>query len=266
MFKVLFFGDVIGRLGRRGVAAVLPHLKDQYRPDFVIANAENLAHGKGVTSSTLQELKNAGVNFFTSGNHVFKKPEVYDFIDNEDTVLIRPANYPPETPGKGSKLVSIGNEKLLVINLMGRVFLTENFDCPFRALDSILEEYKDVSRIGTIIDFHAEATSEKSAFGLYADGRVSAVLGTHTHIPTADARIMSNGTAHISDIGMSGGKNTVIGVDKENVIKGFLTQQPVMFEIPETGICIVNAVLITIDPSTQKAVEIKQIQEDVEIS
>lgn len=255
----------MGRIGRRGVAAVLPHWKDRYRPDLIIANVENLAHGKGVTMATISEIQAAGVNVFTSGNHIFKKPEVYEIIDDEKIALLRPANYPPGVPGRGVVFVTVGTQKLLVVNLLGRVFMNENLDCPFRAIDAILEEYKNVERAGTIVDFHAEATSEKVAFGLYVDGRVSAVLGTHTHVPTSDAEVLPGGTAYLTDAGMIGAKGTVLGVDKENIIHGFLTQQPVRHEIPESGTCIVNAVLVEIDENSQKALSIKQLREEVEV-
>lgn len=263
--KILFFGDVMGRIGRRGVAATLPSLKKKYQPDLVMANAENLAHGKGVTRQTLDELREAGVSFFTSGNHIWSKPEVFELFQDSSTPLLRPANYPPGVPGQGAALVTVAGSKLLIINVIGRVFMHQQFDDPFRAIDAILEEYKNVSRAGTIIDLHAEATSEKTTFGLYVDGRVSAVLGTHTHVPTADAEVLPGGTAYISDVGMVGAKGSSIGVDKANIIKNFLTQLPVAHEIPEYGLCVVNAVCVTIDGATGKATNIEHIHEEVEI-
>lgn len=263
--KVLFFGDIMGRIGRRAIAEVLPRWKEKYAPDIIIANAENLAHGKGVTQLTLEEMQDAGINAFTSGNHIWAKPDVYEIFERNIIYLLRPANYPDGAPGDGAKLINVGDKKLLVINLIGRVFMPGDFDCPFRKLDSILDEYKDVERAGTIVDFHAEATSEKVSLGLYADGRVSAVVGTHTHVPTADEEVLPKGTAHIADIGMVGAKYTSVGVDIQNVLKRFLTQLPVSHEIPETGPTVVNSVLIEIDDNSQKAVSIKRIQEVVEI-
>ncbi|PJE76318.1 metallophosphoesterase [Candidatus Uhrbacteria bacterium CG10_big_fil_rev_8_21_14_0_10_48_11] len=263
--KLLFFGDIMGRIGRRGVAGVLAHWKDQHRPDLVIANVENLAHGKGVTKVTLEEIRAAGVTVYTSGNHIFKKPEVYEIIDDPAIALLRPANYPPGAHGRGTVVVDAGGKKVLVINLLGRVYMNEHTDCPFRTVDAILEEYKDVTRAATIVDIHAEATSEKVALGLYLDGRVSAVLGTHTHVPTADAEVLPRGTAYLTDVGMTGGKGTVLGVDKVNIIENFLTQEPRRHEIPESGTCVVNAVLVTIDAISGKATEIKQLREEVEV-
>ena len=263
--RVLMFGDVVGRIGRRGVVAVLPSLKKKYQPDLIMANAENLAHGKGVTRQTLDELREAGVGFFTSGNHIWAKPEVFELFQDSTIPLLRPANYPPGVPGRGAALVPIAGSELLVVNLIGRVFMHQQYDDPFRAIDAILEEYQGVPRVGTIIDLHAEATSEKTTFGLYVDGRVSAVLGTHTHVPTADAEVLPGGTAYISDVGMVGAKGTSIGVDKANIIKNFLTQLPVAHEIPEYGLCVVNAVCVTIDGATGKATSIEHIHEEVEV-
>lgn len=267
--KILFFGDIVGKIGRHAVVAIMPTLQKKYQPDFVIANAENIAHGKGVTRQTLDEVSEAGVNFFTSGNHVWAKPEALDILEDKTMPLIRPANYPPGVLGRGAALVSYGDseeQKILVINLMGRVFINHQYDCPFRAIDAILDEYKDVKRVATVVDFHAEATSEKVAFGLYVTGRVSAVVGTHTHVPTADAQILGGATAYVSDVGMVGAKGTVIGVDKVNIIKKFLTQLPAAHEIPEHGPCLVNAVLIMIDDESGKAVRIEQILEEVEVA
>jgi metallophosphoesterase (TIGR00282 family) len=263
--KVLFFGDIMGKIGRRAIAEVLPHWKQKYVPDIVVANVENLAHGKGVTQLTLEEMREVGIDCFTSGNHIWAKPEVFEIFARGEMPLVRPANYPDGAPGEGARLVQVGDKTLLLINLMGRVFMPGELDCPFRKLDSILDEYKDVERNATIIDFHAEASSEKVSFSLYADGRVSAVVGTHTHIPTADEEILPKGTAHISDVGMVGAKYSSIGVDIENVLKRFLTQLPVSHEIPESGPTVVNAVLIEIDEQTQKSNSIQRIQETVNI-
>ena len=264
--RVLMFGDIVGRIGRRAVTAVLPELKKKYKPDLTIGNVENLAHGVGVTPSTIEEVRQAGIDFFTSGNHIWDKPEVAVMFEDKNLPLLRPANYPSNVPGRGAALVPIsGNRQILIANLMGRVFMPQQFDCPFRALDAILEEYEGAPRAATIVDFHAEATSEKVAFGLYADGRVSAVLGTHTHVPTADAEVLPGGTAYVSDIGMVGAKGTVIGVDKKNILKKFLTQMPAAHEIPEHGVCAVNAVCVTIDAATQKAIGIERVYSEAEI-
>jgi hypothetical protein len=266
MVRILMFGDVIGRLGRRAVAAALPTLQQKYRPDLVLANVENLAHGKGVTETTLDDLVQAGVNAFTSGNHIWAKPEGHVLLERERPVLLRPANYPTGVPGRGVALVRVGDSHLLLINLMGRVFMREHLDCPFREADALLEEYRDVPRVGTLVDFHAEATSEKVALGLYLDGRVSAVLGTHTHVPTADAAVLPGGTAYLTDVGMVGGQGTVIGVAKDGPLRWFLTQQPQSWEYPEAGACAVNAVCVTIDTRTQRAVSIESIHTEVEVA
>lgn len=261
--KVLFFGDVMGKIGRRAVAEILPVWREKYGVDVVVANVENLAHGKGVTQLTLEEMQNMGVDFFTSGNHIWAKPEVYEIFARDQMPLIRPANYPPGAPGRGARLLTVKGQSVLFINLLGRVFMHEQYDCPFRALDSILEEFKDVERVATIVDFHAEATSEKVSFGLYADGRVSAVVGTHTHIPTADQEVLPKGTAYVSDIGMVGAKYSSLGVDIENILKKFLTQLPASHEIPESGPVVVNAVLLDINSDTALATNISRLQETV---
>lgn len=263
--KILFFGDVIGKIGRQGMKKVLAELKEEYQPDLVIANAENLAHGIGATPKTLQELMTAGVDFFTSGNHIWKKPEIIEELEKKEGKIIRPANFPPNLPGRGSQVLEIGTRKILIINLIGRVFLHENYDCPFRALDEILSSYKKQKLSAVIVDFHAEATSEKIAFGWYADGKVSAVLGTHTHVPTADFRVLPQGAAFISDIGMVGAYDSVIGEEKEVIIDSFLTQKPFNFVIPEQGSCQINAVLLTIDSKNKKAKNIIRVDKKVEI-
>lgn len=262
---ILMFGDVIGKLGRRAIAEALPGLKKKYAPDLVIANVENLAHGKGITPATLEELLNAGVQFCTSGNHIWDKPDGYTMLENPAVPVIRPANYPPTVGGRGAALVDVGESKVLVMNVMGRVFMHQQFDDPFQTVDRILREHANVPRAATVIDFHGETTSEKVAFGLYLDGRASLVVGTHTHVPTADAEVLPNGTAYITDIGMTGGQHTVIGVVKEGPIRGFLTSQPQAWEYPEHGKCWVNAVVVTIDEATQRATAISHVRELVQV-
>jgi len=263
--KILFFGDVVGKPGRKALAAMLPQLKQDLPPDCVLANAENLAHGLGITEKTLNECREAGVDFFTSGNHVWEKADVNNLFADPATPLIRPENYPSEKPGAGHKLVSIGKESLLVVNLNGQVFIEEKFTSPFTAIDSVLKLYHDNPPGGIIVDFHAEATSEKVALGWYVDGRVSAVLGTHTHIPTADEKILPHGTAYISDVGMVGLKESVIGVDKEIVINNFLGTKTSAHDIPEHGPCILNAVFIEIDPVSRQAKSLNRIYREVTV-
>lgn len=259
---ILFFGDITGKMGREAIKKYLPKLKQTYQPDLIIANGENLAHGLGLTAKTLEEMLEAGIDFFTSGNHVWDKKDIYQiFSDNKlKDKLIRPSNYPPGAPGEGYKIIQINAYSLLVINLVGRVFFSENFDCPFRSLDDILGKTQRKKIDGIIVDFHAEATSEKEAMGWYADGRVSAVVGTHTHVQTADEKILSRGTAYISDMGMVGPSDSVIGAEKESIIKMFLSQisQPIE-PSAETGPYIINGVIIEINPKTKLAKSIKRI-------
>jgi metallophosphoesterase (TIGR00282 family) len=263
--KILFFGDIVGRIGRKAVREIIPTLRKKYDPDLVIANIENLAHGKGITEKTLKEVTESGIDIFTSGNHIFRREEGLDLIAKKDTLVLRPANYPEGTVGIGEKVVEIGTKKLLVINLIGRVFFEEEFDCPFRKLDEILKNHAQDDLAGIIVDLHAEATSEKIAMGWYSDGRVSAMLGTHTHIPTADAKILPKGTAYITDIGMVGPKESVLGVKKEIIIDKFLNDEPIIFDIPEEGVVQINAVLVTIDSKTKKSKKIQVIDEEISI-
>lgn len=265
MLKILFIGDISGKVGRKAVKKILPELKKKLRPDLVIANAENIAHGSGVTKNTLKEAMETGVDWFTCGDHSFKRGKENDVYD--ELPIIRPANYSKDTPGQGHKIITAGKHKILLINLIGRVFMDMDYDCPFRKLDEILTDKnvdkKNISAI--IIDIHAEATAEKVALGHYADGRVSAVLGTHTHIMTADSKITKNKTAYITDVGMVGFADGCIGVEKENIIKTFLTQIKYKHIVPEKGKAIFNAVLITIDTKTKKASNIKPITKFVAI-
>lgn len=237
--KVLFIGDVVGKPGRRAVKTLLPQMRKQYGLDLVISNGENAAGGLGITPSTAEELLQAGVDVITSGNHLWKHKEIIPYLDG-DARILRPLNYPPGVPGKGY-LVYKG---VSVVNLMGRVFMGE-LDCPFQAIDRLLNDVKPKSRI-TLVDFHAEATSEKNAMGIYLDGRVSAVMGTHTHIGTVDSRILPGGTAYVTDIGMVGPKNSVIGNQPKEVINMFLTRMPHRFSVGK-GYPIFNSVLIEID-------------------
>lgn len=258
--KILFIGDIMGKPGRKAVQNLLPEIKKEHDIDVVIANAENLAHGKGFSQITLNEIFSAGVDFCTTGNHVWAKTEARSLLEDPHALIIRPANYPPSNPGKGVKILSIGTKSILVINLMGRVFMREHLDCPFRILDEILAQHAQTSVDGIIVDFHAEATSEKNAFGLYANGRVSAVIGTHTHIPTADERILEKGTAFITDAGMVGIRDSIIGMDYEAGISGFLTQMPIKHEISDAGAVSFNSVLLHIDTKDKKAKQIERIQ------
>jgi len=253
---ILVVGDIIGRPGRQAVHQLLPGLKQQYGLDLVIANAENAAGGLGLTLAVAKELFDAGVNVLTSGNHIWAQKEIIPYLDGEMPIL-RPLNYPPGVPGKGY----IVNNQVMVVNLMGRTFIG-NFDCPFRAMDQLLAELKHKPPV-IIVDFHAEATSEKVAMGRYLDGRVSAVLGTHTHVGTIDARLLPQGTAYITDIGMSGPMDSVIGDDAEAVIQRFLTGIPYRLSVGK-GKTIFNAVMVTVADDSGRAISIDRIDREVE--
>jgi metallophosphoesterase (TIGR00282 family) len=265
-FKVLIFGDVVGRIGRGAMAKIVPQWKKKYKPDLVIANAENIAHGKGVTPKTLREVRDSGVDFFTSGNHIFdNKAGLEVFSDPEfQNIIVRPANYPTDVPGEGFKIIEIGTKKVLIVNLNGQVGFRESFDSPFLSIDKILGKRGNKDLI-SIIDFHTETTSEKVAFGHYVDGRISAVIGTHTHVPTADAKILPKGTGYISDVGMVGEENSVLGVKKEVILNNFLTQIPQVHAYAESGPCEVNAVYLEIDSRSKKTVKINLLQKIVNV-
>lgn len=265
IIKIIFFGDIVGKIGRKALQKVLPEIKREYQPDLVLANAENLAHGVGITRKTIDEMVEAGVDFFTSGNHIWRKDEARDILNPADTRVIRPANYPPGTPGFGEKILEVGLKKLLVVNLLGRVFMNEQLECPFRKFDEIYERYKGKNLGAILVDFHAEATSEKVALGHYLDGRATAIVCTHTHVPTADAKILAKGSAYVSDVGMAGAADSVIGIDKDLVIDMFLTQMPLKHEVPETGAAVVNSVYLELDLKSKKAVKIARVDRMVEI-
>ena len=260
--KILFIGDIVGAIGRAAVKIIVPKLRRELKPDLVIANAENIAHGVGVTANTLQEVLAAGIDYCTSGNHVFARPGNDQLLNDEKWRLLRPANYPTGADGIGEKVINISQKNILLINLLGRVFIDASLDCPFRAFDHIMEKYASQKIDATIVDFHAEATSEKVAFKFYADGRATAILGTHTHIVTADEHITQRGTAYISDVGMVGAVDSVIGVKPEAAVSNFLeldASQPL--EPVDKGACLFNAALITIDTKIKKATEIKRINQ-----
>jgi metallophosphoesterase (TIGR00282 family) len=255
--KILCVGDIYGKPGRALVKKYLPELKKKHKFDLVIANAENVAHGKGVTSSTILEMREAGVDFFTTGNHVWANSEGVDNLDDPNFPVLRPANF-HNVPGRGYELVEKNGKKFLIINLMGRVFMGVTLDCPFRKFDEIYSKFKKKKVDAVIVDFHAEATSEKKAFQWYTDGRATLVFGTHTHIPTADAQITGNGTAYISDIGMVGPSESVLGVDIDIIVEKFLTQRPRRHEIPSEGPMEFNGIIVDIKKG--KATDIKFIR------
>ena len=254
--RVLMIGDVIGKPGRDAVRALLPDLKRGKAIDFVICNGENTAGGYGITVDTAAELLESGVDVLTSGNHIWDKKEIIPLLD-EDLPLIRPANY-PDAPGRG--YIHMGG--VTVVNLMGRVFMA-SLDCPFRTADALLDQLKEEGNGNVIIvDFHAEATSEKQAMGWYLDGRVSGVLGTHTNVGTVDAKIMPQGTAYLTDVGMTGPRDSVIGSDKDAVLERFLTSLPNRLTVA-SGPCVLNAALVEVDEETGNANSIERVDRTV---
>ena len=252
---IMAIGDIIGKPGRLAVNELLPDLRQQYGVDLVIANGENAAGGLGLTPSTARELLRAGVDVITSGNHIWAKKEIIPYLDGEMPIL-RPLNYPPGVPGRGY----IADNQTLVVNLMGRTFIGD-YDCPFRAMDKLLTELEHPPPV-IIVDFHAEATSEKMALGRYLDGRVSAVLGTHTHVGTIDAQVLTNGSAYVSDIGMTGPIDSVIGDDTESVLRRFLTGIPHRLSVGK-GRTMFNAILVRVADDTGRATSIDRIYREV---
>ncbi|WP_124727499.1 TIGR00282 family metallophosphoesterase [Staphylospora marina] len=260
--KILMIGDVVGVIGRHVVQDELPRVTEKYRPDVIIANGENSAgNGRGIQRSAVRDLLEAGVRLITLGNHAWSHPEAVDMVRHESHV-IRPANFPPGTPGRGYAVIPTPAGPLAVVNVMGRA-LMEPLRCPFRTVDEILK--KIPADCPVLVDFHAETTSEKQALAWYLDGRVSAVIGTHTHVQTADERILPGGTAYLTDVGMTGGYDGVIGVDREAVIRRFLTQMPVRFTVAG-GRTQFNAVLVDVDEKTRKARGLKRIRIDEDTS
>ncbi len=257
-FRILFVADVVGHPGREAVKAILPGLKKELHPDLTIVNGENAAGGFGLTAKIVAELKGAGADVITTGNHVFAQKDFLPELPGLAKVL-RPANYPPGAPGQGSCVVEAGGLKVLVMNLMGRVFVSDGLDDPFRAADAILAAHPDVRVV--FCDMHAEATSEKTAMGWYLDGRVSAVVGTHTHIPTSDGRVLPGGTAYVTDVGMVGPRDSCIGMDKDGVIQRFLTAVPNRFVVA-SGPVTFNSVLVTISGSTGLATSIQRVDRE----
>jgi metallophosphoesterase (TIGR00282 family) len=247
----------MGRPARRAVRALVPALIDKEEIDLAVANAENSAGGMGVDVKSAKELLSAGVQVLTSGNHIWKKKEIYSFLDEQES-LIRPANYPAGAPGKGWCIWQHNGLRALIINVQGRVFMPNHVEDPFRCVDEILKQQGSRSAV-VIVDMHAEATSEKYAMGWYLDGRASVVFGTHTHVQTADERILPGGTAYITDLGMCGPFDSVIGMEKESVIRGFLSQLPRPFEVAQDNV-VLQGVIAEIDEESGKARSIRRLR------
>jgi metallophosphoesterase (TIGR00282 family) len=252
--KLLFVGDIVGSPGRHAVESLLPGLRERHEPDFVVVNGENSAGGLGITEKIARALYRAGADAITLGNHAYRHFGVYDFLDRDESI-VRPANYPKGNPGRGHSVIEREGKRLAVVNLSGMVFL-DAARSPFAEIDAILSDLRGRAD-HVLVDFHAEATSEKVAMGWYLDGRVTACVGTHTHVPTADARVLPGGTAYITDVGMTGPRDSVIGVKKELAIRRFVTMMPVKFETA-TDDTWLNAVLIEADEGG-RATSIEQI-------
>lgn len=254
--NILVIADIVGRPGRRAIKGLLPGIQKEHNIDFVIANAENAAGGRGLTRQVMDELLASGIDVLTMGNHVWDNKDIFSFVDDEFR-LVRPLNYPPYCPGQGYHVYTGGaNKKIAVINVVGRVFLPP-LDCPFRGVEDVLEEIQGQSDI-IIVDFHAEATSEKLAMGYYFDGKVTAVLGTHTHIQTADERILPGGTAYITDLGMTGPLESILGMDKDMVINKIIYQRPVRLEVA-SGTAILQGAILNIDDNNNQVQKIDRI-------
>jgi metallophosphoesterase (TIGR00282 family) len=253
---ILMIGDIIGQPGRQAIHKFIPGLRQQYGIDLVIANAENTAGGFGLTVNTAHELLSDGIDVLTSGNHIWAQKEIIPYLDS-DMPILRPLNYPSGVPGRGYLITG----KTMVVNLIGRTFMS-NYDCPFRTMDELLAELEPKPPV-IIVDFHAEATSEKVALGRYLDGRVSAVLGTHTHVGTIDAQLLPGGTAYVTDIGMTGPTNSVIGDDTEAVIQRFLTMMPHHLSVGK-GKPVLNAIMVEVDKDSGRAISIERICRELE--
>jgi len=254
--KILMVGDVFGEPGRAAVKKLLPRLRQEHAIDLAVVNVENAAAGFGVTPQIAREILDQGADVMTSGNHIWDKKEIVEYITKEN-LLLRPANFPAGTPGVGHVTVKAGPHRVAVVNLMGRVFMSA-IDCPFRKADEILTEVSKETRV-VLVDMHAEATSESVAMGWYLNGRVSAVVGTHRHVQTADERVLPGGTAYITDLGLTGPTDGVIGVDRDQIIQRFLNQMPIRFETAR-GPASLQGVVIALDPETGRASSIRRLR------
>lgn len=256
--RILILGDVVGRPARRAARDLVPALVNREKIEMVIANAENASGGIGLDIKSAGELFASGIHVLTSGNHIWKKKEILKYLD-EQPYLIRPANFPAGAPGRGwCEWRSRSGVAALIINVQGRVFMPNHVDDPFRCVDAILKDHRQHSTV-VIVDMHAEATSEKNAMGWYLDGRVSVVYGTHTHVQTADERVLPNGTGYITDLGMCGPMDSVIGMEKESVINGFLSQLPRAFEVARDDV-VLQGVIVDVDEASGKARDIQRVR------
>jgi len=250
--RVLFIGDVVGRPGREGLASAMPSLREQHLPDLVIVNGENSAGGVGVTAETAAEIYETGADVITLGNHAYRKREVYGFLDSE-LRIVRPANYPSANPGRGHTIVDAAGMRVAVLNLCGALHLQVDRS-PFVVADETIESLRGAAD-AIVVDFHAEMTSEKVAMGWHLDGRVAAIFGTHTHIPTADDRVLPGGTAYVTDVGMTGSRAGVIGVRREQALEAFLTQMPVRFDTADDDVWVMGALVEVGDDGLARSIE-----------
>lgn len=253
--RLLFIGDIVGKVGREAITTYLPKLKQSYRPTVTIVNAENAAHGKGLTEKIYKELLREGVDFMTMGNHTYGQRQIYDFIENAKR-MVRPANFPDEAPGVGMRIIQINELKLAIINLQGRAFM-QDIDDPFKKADELIAEAKKETDY-IFVDFHAETTSEKNAMGWYLSNRVSAVVGTHTHIQTSDERILPGGTGYITDVGMTGYYDGILGINRDEVITRFITSLPQRHVIPDEGRSVLSGIIVDINKEG-KATHIERV-------
>jgi len=257
--RVLLLGDVVGNIGRCMFQKHIKAVKEEHQIDFVIVNGENSNNnGRGITSRIVKFFKHNGADVITSGNHIWNQYEIKSYLES-NTDLLRPANFPAACPGSGVTVVDCNGIKVGVINLQGRVFMREHTDCPFKAVDAILEDLASKTNI-ILIDFHAEATAEKLAMAFYVEGRVSAIVGTHTHISTSDERVLPGGTAYVTDLGMAGSLNSMIGMTKESVLPNFLTQMPSRFIVDTKPPVVMSGVWVEIDTETGKALDIQRVR------
>ncbi len=255
--RILFIGDIVGKAGRQAVEGLLERCVADHQIDFTVANGENAAGGMGITPVIASEFLDLGIDVLTSGNHIWAKKEIIPFLDEEER-LLRPANYPDRVPGRGAGIFQLGNgKKIGVLNIEGRVFM-RNLECPFRVSEKEVEKLKEKTPV-ILVDFHAEATSEKVALGWFLNGKVSAVVGTHTHVQTADERILSGGTAYITDVGMTGPLASVIGIRRQIALERFLTQVPVKFDVATEEIEL-QGVILEVDEQTGKSRSIERVR------
>jgi 2',3'-cyclic-nucleotide 2'-phosphodiesterase len=258
-FRCVMLGDVVGSPGREGIAKVLPGLKLEQRIDCAVVNAENASGGVGLVPQSAEELLSHGADILTLGDHGLQRKELFPFLERHADKVIRPLNYPDGAPGKGWAKIRHAGQDIVVVNLMGRVFMNNPLDCQFKAIDTLLAR-EDTAQSLVLVDHHAEATSEKIAMGRYLDGRVSAVVGTHTHVQTADYSVLANGTAYITDLGMTGSADGVIGMDAKVAIKRLTTGLHAAYKLSQTGNVLVCGVMIDFDPSTKRALQIQLVR------